>query len=80
MKQNIEMHLRDDHFPEKSIAEYNNNIFDWTETCGLYHKGLVDSADITTFEASLFLLKDKWDKMEVDAFSQHKVHKLAFHQ
>ena len=74
------MHLRDNHFPEKLIAEYNNDIFGWTETCGLYHEGLVDSANIATFDASLFSLKDKWDKIEVDAFSQHKVHKPAFHQ
>ena len=74
------MYLRDNHFSEKSIAEYNNDIFGWTETCGLYHESLVDSAIIATFNVSLFSLKDKWDKMEVDAFSQHKVHKLAFHQ
>jgi len=45
LKQNIEMHLRDNHFPEKPIKEYNNDIFGWTKTCSLYHEGLVDSAE-----------------------------------
>lgn len=75
LKQKTEMHLRvNNHFPEKPITEYNNDIFGWTETCGLYYEGLVDSTDGTTFDASLFSLKGKWDDMEIDAFGQHKVH------
>jgi len=63
LQQNVEMHLREHHFPQDKIREYIQDIFGWTETCGLYHESLVDFSDITIFDTALQSLKERWKVM-----------------
>ena len=44
MQQNIEMSLRDRQFPSCAVKKYTRDIFGWTDSSGMYHEGLVDSA------------------------------------
>lgn len=79
LQQNIEMHLRDKQFPQKTIKEYIHDIFGWAETNSTYHEGLVDSVDAISFDTSLATLESKWNQMEQDAFHDRKSHKPNFH-
>lgn len=80
LQQNVEMHLREEQFPNSTIKEYIHNIFGWSETSGTYHEGLVDCCDSIVFDASLTSLKERWDEIEIEAFSDRKSHKPQFHQ
>ncbi len=46
LQQNVELHLRNEQFPQPTIKEFTHDIFGWTESNGTYHEGLVDSQDI----------------------------------
>ena len=74
------MYLHEQHFPISTAKEYIRDIFGWSETSGTYHEGLVDGCDSTAFDATLILLKERWDEMEIDAFSERKSHKPQFHE
>ena len=80
LQQNVDMHLREQQFPTSMIKEYIHDIFGWSETSGTYHEGLVDCCDSIVFDASLTSLKETWDEMEIEAFSDRKSHKPQFHQ
>ena len=74
------MHLHEQHFPISTAKEYIHDIFGWCETSGTYHEGLVDCCDSTAFDATLISLKERWDEMEIDAFSDRKSYKPQFHE
>ena len=79
LQQNIEMHLHDHHFSQSTIKEYTHDIFGWSESNGIYHEGLVDCFDASSFDESFEALKLKWDKLENDEFQNSKSHKADFH-
>jgi len=79
LQQNIELHLRNEHFPLTTIKQYTRDIFGWNEADGTYHEGLVDCCDISTFDAKLEVLKTKWDQLEKTAFHDRKSHTPDFH-
>ena len=80
LQQNIEMHLYDKQFPVATIKEYAHDMFGWSETNGVYHEGLVDCSDISSFDDTLESLKERWDALEAAAFSDHKYYKPQFHE
>ena len=80
LQQNIEMHLHDKQFPVATIKEHAHDIFGWSETNGVYHEGLVDCSDISSFDDTLESLKERWDALEAAAFSDHKYYKPQFHE
>ncbi len=79
LQQNVEMHLRDNQFPQNVIKEYTHDIFGWNESNGTYHEGLVDCNNIHSFDESLVVLESKWNKMEQDAFNDRKSYEPQFH-
>ena len=79
LQQNVELHLREQKFPTSTIKEYVHDIFGWSGTSGTYHGGLIDCCDSITFDTLLRSLKEKWDKMEIEAFNNHKSHSPLFY-
>ena len=62
------------------MKDYTCDIFGWSDTSGAYHEGLVDCCDSITFDTTLKSLKEKWDKMEIEAFNNQKSHKPLFYE
>lgn len=54
-----------------------HDILSWFDNSGKYHEGLVDCCDSMVFDVSL---KERWDKTEIEVFSDHKFNKPQFHQ
>ena len=79
LQQNIEQHLREEQFPPTVIKLLVGDIFGCSHSDSTYHEGLVDSCDTQTFDAQLVALKDKWDHLEKQAFSDRKLHDPKFH-
>jgi len=79
LQQNIERHLKDNHFPDATIKEYICDIFGWHESDGTVHEGLVDSCNSEQFADNLHLLADKWNSLEKETFADRKAHEPHFH-
>jgi len=61
------------------VKEYIHDIFGWSDSSNTYHEGLVDCYDSIAFGTLLKSLKEKWEKMEIDAFINDKSHKPLFY-
>jgi hypothetical protein len=79
LQQNVEMHLCNEQFPQDVIKQLTHDIFGWKESSGVYHEGLVDCNDASTFDQHLSDIKCKWDNLEMAAFSNRKSHIANFH-
>ena len=79
LQQNVEQHLRDNHFPTTAVKQYIHDIFGWQESDGTVQEGLVDSFNADQFCEQLSLLSDKWNLLERATFSDRKAYTPHFH-
>ena len=72
LQQDVEGHLKDNHFPDTAVKEYIHDLFGWQESDGTVHEGLVDSCNAEQFNKNLRLLADKWNSLEKTTFTDQK--------
>ena len=72
-------HLSELNFPSEVGNNYVKDVFGWAGRDGTYHEGLVDCEDQVSFFENLGILKNKWDDLEAEAFSDRTFHEPNFH-
>ena len=71
-------HLHDKQFPQSAVKDYVHDIFAFTDTDGVYHKGLVDCSDAEAYDELLTSMEVVWEEREQEVFSDRKSHQPQF--